>query len=136
MGVAIEPGGKGDVTKSHRKWALERVPEGFSSPVIAGEYLYRLCNPGVLKCWKLASGEAVYTKRLEGISTAVSPFTAPGGRIYLASAGRSYVIKAGAKPEVLGKGDLADASQASPAVAKGRIYLKGRRYLWCVGRKE
>jgi outer membrane protein assembly factor BamB len=136
MGVAVEPGGKGDVTKSHRRWKLDSVPEGFSSPVIVGEYLYRLCNPSLLKCWKLAGGEPVYSKRLEGVATAVSPFTTPEGRIYLASAGTSYVLKAGPKPEVLAKNELGDGSQSSPAVAGGRIYLRGRRYLWCIGTKE
>src|SRR5262249_12651131 len=45
-GVAIKPGGKGDITKK-REWKLDRVAEGFSSPVIVGEHLYRLCNPNV-----------------------------------------------------------------------------------------
>jgi outer membrane protein assembly factor BamB len=136
MGAAVDPTGTGNITATHRKWKLDRVPEGFSSPAIVGEYLYRLCNPGVLKCWKLASGEEVFTRRLEGVSTASSPITTPEGRIYLASAGRSYVLKAGAKPELLATNDLGDGSPASPAVADGHIYLKGRRYLYCIGKKE
>src|SRR5207249_2040387 len=52
MGVCADPTGSGDVTKTHRKWKLERVPSGFSSPVIVGEYLYRLCDPALLRCWK------------------------------------------------------------------------------------
>jgi hypothetical protein len=31
--------------------------------------------------------------------------------------------------------DLGDGSQASPAVPEACIYLKGRRYLYCVGGK-
>jgi hypothetical protein len=60
----------------------------------------------------------------------------PDGRIYLASAGKSYVVQAGPKFAVLGTGELGDVSDASPAVADGRLYLKGRRYLYCVGKKE
>jgi outer membrane protein assembly factor BamB len=135
-GAAVEPGGKGDLTKTRRKWTLDRVPAGFSSPVIVGEHLYRLCDPGVLKCWKLATGEEVFSQRLNGVSTASSPFVTADGRIYLASAGRSYVVKAGKEGEVLGSGDLEDGCPASAAVAQGRIYLKGKKYLWCIGRKE
>jgi hypothetical protein len=83
----------------------------------------------------MATGEEVYTKRLPSVSTPSSPFTTPEGRIYLASAGRSYVVQAGPKPEVLASSDLGDGCPASPAVAGGRIYLKGRRYLWCIGAK-
>jgi outer membrane protein assembly factor BamB len=136
VGVAVAPGGKGDVTKTHRKWKLDRVPGGFSSAVTAGDRLYRLLDPGVLRSWKLASGEDEITLRLPGVSTAASPFTTPEGRLYAASAGRSFVVKTGEKPEVLATNDLGDASPASPAVSEGRIYLKGRRYLWCIGRKD
>ncbi len=135
MGVAVEAGGKGDVTATRQKWKLDRVPEGFSSPLVVGERLYRLCNPDLLKCWKLADGSEVFTKRLPGVSTASSPIATPDGRIYLASAGKSFVIKAGATGELLATNDLGDPSPASPAVADGRLYLKGRRFLYCVGRK-
>ena len=83
----------------------------------------------------LKTGEVVWSERLQGISTSVSPFVTPEGRIYCASAGISYVIQPGAKCEVLAVNDLKDGSQASPAVADGRIYLKGRKHLFCVGKK-
>jgi hypothetical protein len=111
------------------------MPEGFSSPVVVGDYLYRLHNPGTLKCLKLATGEVVFSERLEGVATAPSPFTTPEGRIYLASAGKTFVLKAGPKLDVLATNDLGDGSQASAAVAGGRIYFKGRQYLYCVGKK-
>ncbi len=134
-GVAVDPTGRGDVTRTHRRWQLRRVPEGFSSPVIVGGYLYRLCNPETLRCWKLTDGAEVFQERLPGVSTASSPFTTPEGRIYFASAGKSYVVKAGAKLDVLAVNDLADGSQASPAVAEGCIFLKGRKQLYCIGHK-
>ena len=136
MGVCVDPTGKGDVTKTHRKWKLDRVPQGFSSPVVIGDQLYRLTDPGVLRSWSLSKGEVGATLRLLGASTSSSPFTTPEGRIYAASAGKSYVVQAGEKLEVLATNDLGDPSSASPAVAGGRIYLKGERSLWCIGAKE
>ena len=44
-GVAVDPTGEGDVTKTHLKWKVPRVPEGFGSPVAFGDYLYRLTQP-------------------------------------------------------------------------------------------
>jgi len=134
-GVAVAGNGSGDVTKTHRKWSVNNVPEGFSSPVVVGEWLYRLHNPGILRCRQFATGELVFTERLEGVSTSSSPFTTADGRIYLVSAGKSYVVKAGPKLEVLAINDLGDGGPSSPAVAEGRIYLKGRQHLYCIGRK-
>jgi outer membrane protein assembly factor BamB len=135
MGVAVDPTGKGDVTKTLRKWKFDHIPGGFSSPVIVGERLCRLTDPGVLRSWQLATGAEGSTLRLPGVSTAASPITTPQGRIYAASAGKSFVIQSGDKPEILATNDLGDPSPAAPAVADGRIYLKGRRFLWCIGKK-
>jgi outer membrane protein assembly factor BamB len=132
-GVAVAPGGTGDVTKTRVKWRVALVPEGFSSPVADGEYLYRLHAPEVLKCFRLATGEVVYSERLAGVSTACSPVATADGRVYLAGAGRSYVVKAGPKLEVLATNDLGDGCPASPAVAGGRLFLKGRMALHCIG---
>jgi outer membrane protein assembly factor BamB len=132
--VAVEPGGEGDVTKSLRKWKIN-LAEGFSSPVIVGEYGYRLNNPGLLRCWKMADGEAVFSERLQNVATRCSPVVTADGRLYLASAGRSYVVKAAPKLEILAVNDLDDAGDGSPAVANGKIYLKGRKYLYCIGKK-
>ena len=122
--VAVDPTGEGNVTKTHLKWSVAQVPQGFSSPVIVGEYLYRLHNPGTLHCWDLNSGKAIYSERLEGASAACSPIATPDGRIYCASAGKSVVVQAGPKFEVLATNEIGDGCEASPAVSDGRIYLE------------
>ena len=129
---AVDPTGTGDVTKTHLKWKLNQMPEGYGSPVVAGEYLYRLHSPETLKCIKLATGEVVFSERMPGITTSSSPIVA-GDRLYLASAGKSYVLKVGATPEILAVNDLGDPGSASPAVAGGKLFLKGRKWLFCVG---
>ena len=131
---AVDPTGTGDVTKTHVKWKLNAMPEGYGSPVIVGEHLYRLHSPETLKCIKAATGETVYAERLPGVNT-LSSLVAVGDRIYCASAGKSYVIKAGAAFEILATNDLGDASPASAAASNGRLYLKGRKSLYCVGEK-
>ena len=135
MGVAIDATGQGDVSKSALKWKIPAVGSGFSSPVLVGDYLYRLHGADSLSCWKWSTGEEAFKERLQGIDTAISPFATEDGRIYFAGANKSYVVKAGPKFEVLATSTLNDGSRASPAVAAGRIYLKGSRFLWCVGAK-
>ncbi len=134
-GLAVDPTGTGDVSKTHAKWKNPNVTgESLNSPLIVGEYLYRLQSPGVLKVYKLPSGELMYSERLPEIASAVSPVATEDGRIYLASAGKSYVVRAGPTFEVLGASALGDASQSSPAVANDRLFLRGQKHLYCIGK--
>jgi outer membrane protein assembly factor BamB len=135
-GLAVDPTGMGDVSKTHLKWQLPVVPEGFSSPVIIGDLLYRTHNPGVVACRRLADGSEVFKHRLDGLDAAISPIATADGRIYFASAGKSFVVQAGPKMKVLGISDLGDPSRASPAIAGDRLYLKGTEYLYCIGRND
>jgi hypothetical protein len=46
------------------------------------------------------------------------------------------VIQSGAKFKMLASNDLDDGPDyTSAAVSNGRIYIKGRSYLWCIGDK-
>ena len=134
-GYAVDPTGTGDVTKTHIRWKIPTMPDGYSSPVVVGKHLYRVHNPDVLKCIDLTTGEIVYSERLSGLSAAVSPIATTEGNLYFGSAGKCFVVKAGATFELLATNDLGDASQASAAAAGGMLFLKGRQSLYCVGMK-
>ncbi len=136
FGIAVDSNLDGDVTKTALKWTLKNVPEAFGSPIIVGGNLYRLQGSGILKCYSMKDGSEIYTQRLEGASAAVSPIPTADGRIYFASSGKSYVVKAGTKFEQLAVNALDDPNYASPAISDGRIYLKGNRFLYCIGNKK
>lgn len=135
MGMIVEPRGEGDISKAAVKWRTGNIQEGLSSPIIADKYLYRMHNPGILKCIDLTTGEEVFAKRLEGVSISSSPIVTPEGRVFLASAGKSLVLQAGPSFELLATNELGDSGAASPAVSGGRWFLKGRELLYCIGRK-
>ena len=135
-GFAVDPTGAGDVTGANVRWTIPKVAEGIGSPVIVGGYVYRLESPGVLHCWKADTGAEVYSKKLEGLtSTWASPITDAEGRLFFASGGRSVVIKAGPQFEVLATNDLHDPNHASAAVSDGRLFILGKKQLFCVGSK-
>ena len=135
-GFAIDPSGSGDVSKTHVKWQIDRVPEAIASPLIVGGLLYRLCRPNVLRCWQTADGKEVDTQRLEKLSTTwASPIADANGRIYFASAGVSYVIQSGKEFKILAVNDLGDPNHASPAVADDKLILVGRKFVYCIGKK-
>jgi outer membrane protein assembly factor BamB len=134
--LAVEPGGHGDVSMTRVKWRLPKAPSAYSSPIVYGDYVYRTHPKGVLTCRRLSTGEEVFSERLDGISELASPFATADGRLYFAAVGKSYVLKAGPKLEVLATNTIQGGrTGASPAVANGRIYLRDRQYLYCIGKK-
>jgi outer membrane protein assembly factor BamB len=137
LGVAVDASGSGDVSKSHVRWTVNVPAEGISSPIIVGEYVYRLHAPGILRCWALATGKLVYAERMPGLSsTWASPIADPEGRLFLATAGKSVVVQSGPTFRVLAVNDLEDGNHPSPAVAKGRMFLVGMQSLYCVGKGD
>ena len=112
------------------------MPEAIGSPLAVGEYIYRLHTPAVLKCWKAATGEQVFAERIPVSSTWASPVADAAGRIFLASAGKSVVIAAGDKYQLLGSSDLGDPNHASPAISGEKMYLVGTKHVWCVATPE
>jgi outer membrane protein assembly factor BamB len=135
-GAAVDPTGKGDVSKTHVKWQVKVTAPAGSSGIAVGQHLYRACNNELLRCWELATGTLVYEKRLPRLSPSTSPIATADGRIYFASSARSYVIQAGPKFELLGTNDLDERDPfVTPAVSGGRLFIKGKSYLWCIGKK-
>ena len=136
-GTAVAVDGRNNVTKTHVKWTGPRIPEAIGSPIIVGKYVYRLTRNKRVRCWGLADGKEVYSEKLEGISTTwASPIADPDGRIYFASAGKSYVIQSGPKFKVLGVNDLGDGNHPTPAIAGGQIFLVGMKNVYCIGKKS
>jgi len=134
--LAVDPTGKGDVTDTHVKWQLPKVAGDWASAVADGQYVYKVDGTHSVTCRKLATGEVVYTKPLEDVSLQASPIATADGRIYFASAGKSYVIKAGPNFEILGGGHVGGWDiGASPAVSGGRIFVRDYDALYCIGKK-
>jgi outer membrane protein assembly factor BamB len=136
-GIAVDITGAGDVTKTNLKWKTDKpIPESLSSAVIWGQYIYRVQTPGVLRCIDLLTGRDVYTQRLEGASAWSSPIVTADGLIYLASSRTTFVVKAGAQFELIATNPIDDPNHASAAVADGRIYLKGQKFIYCIAQKN
>ncbi len=133
--VCVDCTGSGNVTQTHLKWKIPQIPEGLSSAVIANDSVWRTHSPEILKCFRLATGDLIFSERLPGVSTWASPFATPDGRIYFASAGKSYVVKATDKLEILATNELGEENRASAAVSDGRIYLRGDKHLTCISKK-
>ena len=129
--LALAPGGRGDVTTTHRKW---RMPNGGSyvpSILYYQGLLYMTNEVGVVTCADAETGTVVWRERLGGIFFA-SP-VAGDGKIYMSSeTGETYVLRAGRKAGVLAKNDLAERFLASPAISGGMIFLRSDNTLFAI----
>jgi outer membrane protein assembly factor BamB len=129
--MAIRPGGRGDVTKSHIAWHAATGASYVPSILYYDGLLYMTNEVGVVTCADARTGERVWRHRLEGVFFA-SP-AAGDGKIYLVSeTGETYVMRAGREPVVLARNELDERFIASPAIAGSRIFLRGDRTLFAI----
>ena len=57
------------------------------------------------------------------------------GRIYIQTEdGECYVVKTGPPFEILAVNKLDEVFCASPAISAGKIYFRGRKHLYCIGK--
>ncbi|MCX8155560.1 MAG: PQQ-binding-like beta-propeller repeat protein [Verrucomicrobiae bacterium] len=133
--VATKPDGSGDVTKTHVLWKqLDGIPD-ICSPVSDGQYVYLLTSSGILTVYEVATGKRQYEHELE-INFKASPCVA-GGRLYLwGEEGVTILAAAGPKFQELGRNKLPDMVFATPAFVNGRIYVRGKTHLYCLGSKS
>lgn len=116
-------------------WSLDRDTPYVPSPVLHDGILYfTKSNSGVLSAYDAASGENLYGPvRLSGIRDVYASPVIAGDRLYVTSRdGATLVAPAGPEFEILSTNHLDDGFDASPAVAGGEIYLRGRQYLYCI----
>ena len=130
---AIKLGETGDVPKSKLAWHVETGAPYTSSLVYDGGLLFMATEMGIVTCIDAKTGERVWRERLGGIYSA-SPVAADG-KIYLASEnGETLVLKAARTPQVRAKNKLDLRVIASPAIAGGRIFMRGDRHLVAIGK--
>ncbi len=75
---AVDPTGKGDVSKTHVKWQAKTKTAAGSSAIVVGDHVYRGSEPGMIKCWELATGEMVYEERMPEADAERQPHRMPG----------------------------------------------------------
>lgn len=131
--VAVKPGGPGQRTRKDIVWEFDQGTSDSPSPVVWGELLFMINNDGVVRCFDALTGRIHWKERFKGEYRA-SP-TAAEGRIYfLSTKGLATVVSASRRFDRLTENQLNDETIASPAVSDGRLYLRGRKTLYCVSR--
>ncbi len=132
---AIKPDGTGDVTATHVKWTGEEGLPDICSPLSDGKQVYLLSSSGVLTCYRIEDGKMLYSKELEeGFKASPSLV---GDRIWLfCEKGKVILAQAGPEYKEVGCCTMGEEEiMASPAFVDGRVYVRGKKQLYCIGSK-
>jgi len=133
--VAIRWGGSGDITASRRVWAAEDSLPDIVSPLTDGRIVLLVTSDGTLTCYAAADGRKLWEKEIDAMFKS-SP-TLVGDRIYLMTEkGVMLIFAASAEGyKELGKAELGEPANSSPAYLDGRIYIRSKHNLYCIGKK-
>ncbi len=132
--MGIRSGGRGNVTESHVAWHSTVAKCYVPSPVLVGRYLMVADDRGIVNCFDKRSGDRIWRERM-GRHYSASLVTA-GGLVYLFDDdGICKIVKPGETAEIVSKNKLGESCYASPAISDGRIYVRTKSHLFCIGAK-
>jgi outer membrane protein assembly factor BamB len=135
VAVAVRPGGSGDISDGAEVlWKYAKGTAYVPSPILYGEYVYLMTDKGLITCLDARTGEVQYegARPPVGASFMASPVAYDGKLLLLSLDGDAFVLKAGPSYEVLRTNPMGEPMAASPAIAKGRLYIRGEKSLFCI----
>ena len=134
--LAVKPGGRGDVTETHRLWQIPKTKQRIGSGIISGGHIFILNDPGIAECFDLQTGKTIWEERLKGAgpkNDSWSSMVLSGDRIYVMNqSGDTFVLKASPKFELLAANPLRETTISSLAVSDGEIFIRTYQNLWCI----
>jgi outer membrane protein assembly factor BamB len=136
IALALKAGGNGDVTgTSQLVWSYNKGTAYVPSPILYGDYLYLMTGNGTITCLQAKTGKVEYEgARVPKPTMFMASPVAYEGKILLTSEeGDTFVLKAGPKHELLRTNSLGEPVYASPAIADGKIFIRGEQNIYCIG---
>ena len=133
--MAVKPGGKGDISKSHIVWENATGGPYISSLVYDNGLVYMATDVGAVTVVDARDGSRVWQQRIDGVFSA-TPVAADGKIYFVSEDGQTIVVKSGRTPEVLARNDLGERQIASPAVSNGQIFIRTDDHVFAIGAKK
>jgi len=131
--IAIRPG---PVSKDRRvAWEYAKGTGYVLSNILYGDYVYLLTDNGVVTCLDAETGAVRYEGgRPPTPSHFMGSPVAFGGFIAMTSEeGQTFMVKAGPAHTIVHTNTVDEPVYSSPALANGRIYIRGEKHLFAIG---
>jgi outer membrane protein assembly factor BamB len=130
--VAIRPNDSGGKIEAKELFRIEKTAPHLPTPLAYNGRLFLWTEKGVVTSVKLENGETVTTKRIGGNFSA-SPICIAGKLYAVSDDGEVVVLTADDALEELARNSLEESSSATPAVSGGRLFLRTKSRLLCIG---
>lgn len=142
---AIKPGASGDISLKPDQtsndfvaWFSPQLGPYNPSPIAYGDIYYTLYDRGFFAANDVKTGKEVYARKR--ISEEVSAFTsspwAYNGKVFLLSEdGDTFVIQSGPEFKILGKNTLDEMCMATPAIARGSLFIRTESKLYRITKR-
>jgi len=133
---AVRPGAAGDITlkdgETSNTWIAWSHPRGSSIHpcyLISGGRLYVLFDAGILICYDAKTGKVVFPRRRLKTGSSrgrfyASPWAYNGKLFLLNEDGTTLVVEDGPEFKLLGRNVLGDNTWATPAIARGSLFIR------------
>ena len=131
---AILPGASGDISLKKEEtsnasiaWCQPKAAPYNPSPILYGDYLYVLFDKGFLSCYEGKTGKAIYEKRRlsdDANAFTSSPWAYRGKIFCLSEDGDTFVLQASPEFRLIRKNILGEMCMATPAMARGSLFLR------------
>ena len=105
------------------------------SPLLVDKEIYFVHDGGVATCLDALTGKRIWLERLGGNHVA-SPIEIRGLLYFVNREGKTAVLAAGRKFDVLATNQLDGTFKASPAVADGALFLRNGTHLFRIEDKR
>ena len=138
--AAIKPGASGDITtpdgaklNDFVTWLQPKAGTYLPTQVAYEGGLYVLTHTGILTRFDAKTGTQTYKTRVgEGGEFTASLWAYNGSVFCINEEGRTFVIRAGDKFELLGTNDLGEMTLATPAIVGDRLLLRTEKHLYSI----
>jgi outer membrane protein assembly factor BamB len=131
--LAIRPGAVPDGNRI--AWEHNKGTGYVVSNILYGPYVYLLTDSGIVTCLDPQTGEVKYEGgRLPKPAKFMGSPVAFGGYIAMTSEdGETFMLKAGPAHTIERTNSIDEPVYSSPALADGRIYIRGQKHLFAIG---
>jgi outer membrane protein assembly factor BamB len=134
--TAIRPDGSGDVSTSKVLWKGEDNPPDICSPVATEDLVFVLTSEGLITCYDAHKGDKLWEHDLKDFTCKSSPSMVNHELYVFGEKGKCWILaptREGAKQ--VRQVDLGEECVTCAAFKDGRMYVRGKKDLICIGKK-
>jgi outer membrane protein assembly factor BamB len=134
---AVNPTGRGNITKTHMKWHARRNGgRDLPSPACLQGLVFATSMSGIITCYDANTGKIYWVDRLQGAFSG-SPIVSDNYYYIQSESGTTYVIKPNKiRLEVISKNllsnNLEEVFRATLSPIEGKIYIRSNNQLHCI----